>query len=208
MTTSFLKISDAGWPIIIAAAIALFGALISAIIALSISRRATYLTSVTAERSKWIDKLRANISELAGLCSYLKYKTVLAPNYFESPDYDEVFRQIEKLAAMTRLQLNPNGPIDSNILEIVEDIASLSQQRTDYRFYAAQWLLIRHSQWLLKEEWEKVKSEAAGTGRRVAAAIKRWRRLRAYRIFCAGDGSLTRLSRAAEDAERSGVDES
>jgi hypothetical protein len=190
-------ITETGGPIIIAALIALFGALISAIIALSISRRASYLSSVTAERSKWIDKLRANISELAGLCTYLDYKTgsVLASNYFESPEYDEMLRQIEKLSALIRLQLNPEGLIDRNIIEIVEGIVGISINRADFRFYTARWLLIRHSQWLLKEEWETVKSEAAGSVRRLAAAVKRWRRERAYESFCTGDGSLADLYR-------------
>jgi len=199
MNALFARISGTGWPIIIAALIALFGALTSAIIALSISRRSAYLTSVTAERSKWIDKLRINIAELSGLCSYLNYKSVMISNYWETSEYDEMLRQIEKLEALIRLQLNPRGLIDQNIISIVQVIARLAQNRTDNRFYDAQWLLILHSQWLLKEEWETVKSEAAGSVRRIAAAIKRWRRERAYRSFCTDEGSLAPLKEQASN---------
>ncbi len=43
---------DGGTPVIIGAAIALVGALVSALIAWAISRRTAYLNSVTVERSK------------------------------------------------------------------------------------------------------------------------------------------------------------
>jgi hypothetical protein len=72
MNALLIKIGESGLPIVIAAIIAFFGAMISTIIALSIARRNTYLKAVTAERSKWIDKLRNNISEFASylcLCS-------------------------------------------------------------------------------------------------------------------------------------------
>ncbi len=55
-------------------------------------------------------------------------------------------------------------------------------------------LLIRHAQWLLKEEWEKVKSESGGVLRRLFAYGASQRRLREYAAFCQSDlGRLTKV---------------
>jgi hypothetical protein len=186
---------DGGAPVIIGAAIALVGALVSALIAWAISRRTAYLNSVTVERSKWIDKLRMNLAELAGLCAYLHYKNSTSSGYQETPEHDEILHQIEKVGALIRLQLNPEGVIEQNIIEIVEGIARLAEKRKDFRVFTAHWLLIRHAQWLLKEEWETVKSEAAGSLRRIGAAVKRRRRAKAYQVFCTDDGSLAPLDK-------------
>jgi hypothetical protein len=53
--------------------------------------------------------------------------------------------------------------------------------------------LIKHFQWLLKAEWEKVKSETKGTILRVWAVINAHRHLCRYRAFCEGEGSLAKL---------------
>jgi hypothetical protein len=71
--------------------------------------------------------------------------------------------------------------------------------------FSAHWLLIGHSQWLLKEEWETVKFEAAGWCRRFILIVKRWRRAWAYRVFCRDDGSLAIL---AVDADKLALTES
>jgi hypothetical protein len=190
-----MNITNAGWPVIIAAVIAFLGVVISATISLSISRRASYLTSVTAERSKWIDKLRNNIADLLGLCAFMYYKRTYDTSfkYGQSPDPDELRQKVETLVATIRLQLNPEGTIDQNMIEILKHIVFLADRGKNAGF-VAQWLLTRHSQWLLKEEWETVKSEAAGWWRRRGIAVKRRQRARAYGVFCGGEGSLKELT--------------
>jgi len=181
--------------------------MVSAIIALSIARRNTYLTTVTAERSKWIDKLRNNISEFAAICAYVQQRYFMdkisygslsdaPPKFRNSPEHDELMRKLENLEALIQLQLNPRGTIDRNILTVIQRIRHLAVQG-DSLVFSAHWLLIGHSQWLLKEEWETVKFEAAGWSRRLILIVKRWRRARAYRAFCRDDGSLAIL--AADD---------
>ncbi len=96
---------------------------------------------------------------------------------------------------LIRLQLNPEGVVEQNIIEIVEGIARLAEKRKDFRVFTAHWLLIRHAQWLLKEEWATVKSEAAGLLRRIGAAVKRRQRAKAYQVFCTDDGSLAPLDK-------------
>jgi hypothetical protein len=191
-----MNITDGGWPVIIAAGIAVVGVIISATISAFISRRASYLTSVTAERSKWIDKLRTNIAELLGLCAFIHYNRPpdTSLSYLQqSPEGDELRRKVETLVATIRLQLNPEGKIDQNIIEILQHIVFLADRGKNAGF-SAQWLLTRHSQWLLKEEWETVKWEAAGCRRRVVIAVNRRQRERAYRAFCEDKGSLRELA--------------
>ena len=106
---------------------------------------------------------------------------------------DELRQKVETLVATIRLQLNPEGNIDKNIIGILQHIVFLAD-RGKPAVFSAQGLLTRHSQWLLKEEWETVKSEAAGWWRRGGIAVKRRQRERAYRVFCEGEGSLNELA--------------
>lgn len=205
MDALLTKIGESGLPIVIAAIIAFLAATVSAIFALSIARRNTYLTTVTTERSKWIDKLRTNISEFAAICAYLQNKCFMdkynpipmsgvpSPKFDKSPEYDDLMRKLENLQAVIQLQLNPRGKIDKNILAVVQRIKHLAVQG-DSTVFSAHWLLIGHSQWLLKEEWETVKFEAAGWCRRFILIVKRWRRAWKYRDFCRYDGSLETLA--------------
>jgi hypothetical protein len=102
-----VTIPEAGWPVIIASVIAFVGVICSAIISFAVARRANYLTSVTAERSKWLDKLRTNIAELAALCVFEHYKRRTGDRmaYVHSSEYDEILQRIETLEATIRLQL-------------------------------------------------------------------------------------------------------
>jgi hypothetical protein len=193
-----MTIPEAGWPGVIAAAIALLGVVFAALISFSVSRRASYLTSVTAERAKWIDKLRTNIAELAALCviEHYKYTQVGGDRtaYDRSSEHAASLQRIETLAATIRLQLNPQASIDQNIIQILDHFYHFAE-RGDYRVFDAHWLIIRHSQWLLKEEWETVKYEASGWIRRCLLTMNRRRRERDYRDFCSNEGSLTEIKR-------------
>lgn len=157
-------------PTIIVAFIALSGVLISAFVAFITGRRSVYISSVTAERSKWIDKLRGNIADLVGVCAEIQTH---APENDEArnnrsveekkADKERRYRA-DKLVALITLQLNPNeeSGIDGNLIVHMKKLCQAAekangQYRTEERRF------VRHCQYLLKEEWEKVKSEARGT---------------------------------------------
>jgi hypothetical protein len=76
----------------------------------------------------------------------------------------------------------------------------------EFRVFEAHWLLIRHSQWLLKEEWETVESEASGGLRRALVAVGRWRHARAYRAFCAEEGSLASVETEVDSTAKGNGD--
>ena len=93
---------------IIALAGVLISATISALIAFVTSRKALYVNAVTVERSKWIEKLRANLAKYSGLAHSLFYKAK-SENWTEgnvSPEYYELLRQLQDLRSLLKLQLN------------------------------------------------------------------------------------------------------
>jgi len=149
--------------------IALSGVLISAIIggliAFVTSRRALYINSVTVERSKWIEKLRTNLSEYPSIAHAVFYEASKAINHDGplnlSTEYFLLLRELQKMKSLLKLQLNPNGMIDRNIILIIDRIYDLARASTfGPELAGAELLLVLHAQFLLKAEWEKVKSEA------------------------------------------------
>jgi hypothetical protein len=150
------------------------------------SRRTIYVNAVTAERSKWIEKLRQNIAEFAGLTHYWVASKVEDRSLERQSDESEsILRQLDKLRMLIRLQLNPQGEIDQRILRLITDIPNLTHHPETELLVMAEEQLIAHAQWLLKAEWEKVKVESGGM---IAQLLRPWRDaryLRRYRRFCA-----------------------
>jgi hypothetical protein len=179
--TQFLHKTDA---VILSAAIAALGVVVSVVVSALISRRTNYLNVVTAERSKWIEKLRNNLANYSALAQAVSYQS-RAGDFEEitSPEFLKLLREIRDTRSQLKLQLNPRGEIDQNIILVVDRIYDLCRDSTvGRRLDAAERLLILHSQWLLKAEWDKVKAEASWS-------IFGWRklretmRLREYRKF-------------------------
>lgn len=173
---------------ILAAIAATFGALAS----LLVSGRTVYINSVTAERSRWIEKLRGNIGKLSTALIYL-HLSIKAKELDDSSKDRLQAKTVELLEAISELglQLNPNGLIDGNVLRIVELIINAVEDQK--RLDEAHTLLMTHSRWLLKEEWEKVKAEASGPVSKLWWRYKRFLRLRSYRKYAANEGNIKRV---------------
>lgn len=162
---------------IVVAFIALCGVLITALVAYTASKRSAYISAVTAERSKWIDKLRGNIADLLGICSAISME--------EHVRYSPHHQQADRLIALITLQLNPNDEsgIDQNLIVHMKRLVDSAQGR-GLPFQIEEKRFVRHCQFLLKEEWEKVKSEAkgvvmsflTGSGRRMKRRHDRYRK--------------------------------
>jgi len=171
-----------------AAMIAFLGAVISvfvsAFISLLVSRRSAYINAVTAERSKWIDKLRENIADLFGAGGALRIIPRLSSN--EARIQRE---KLDRLIALITMQLNPKGRIDANMITLLALFPARAEDNAaDYRALEA--AFVRHSQFLLKEEWETVKREAMGLLAKPWWYGKRWKRRRDYKAFCRLPASL------------------
>jgi len=133
-----------------------------------IAGRNVYINSITAERSKWLDKLRVNLSAYYSLSASVAYRQRTFPSIADSDiqkkQISDRFVDLERLeerASLLRLQLNPKGKIDGNVLAIIEHLQA-HQDREGDEVSASRELLVSHAQWLLKAEWEKVKWEAGG----------------------------------------------
>ncbi len=175
---------------IVAAAIALIGVVVSAFVAFTVSKRSTYITAVTAERSKWIDKLRGNIADLLGICGAIH----LSSSDKTSEKALAKRQDADRLIALITLQLNPSDKsgIDQNLIKLLRQLVEASE-KNDGRYRTFEACFVRHAQFLLKEEWEKVKSEAKGwmlalfTG----AGCRSRKRARRYAEFCGAEKSTS-----------------
>lgn len=96
---------------VIAAGVSLAVAVLAAVIQM----RNNYLQAVTAERSKWIDKLRTNIAALSGMIRTFSYKNLSGAIAFNSPEYISSLDEINKMVSLIKLQLNPNGTVDQKL---------------------------------------------------------------------------------------------
>lgn len=185
--TTWVRQNPAAATTIGGAFIALCGVAISALVALMTARRSVYISSVTAERSKWIEKLRSNISDLLGLCSAIQLFRISGhSSEQEQQENIERLHQADRLVALITLQLNPsdeNG-IDGNLVNHLNAIVEKADKEgSSYRDEERKF--IRHSQFMLKEEWEKVKAEARGPLMSFLSLnfCKRMRRRENYRKF-------------------------
>lgn len=140
-----------------AATIALCGVIFSAFSAFVTGRSSIYISSVTAERSKWIEKLRSNIAELLQVCAAISNESG------RSQTYDEKRNKADGLISLISLQLNPAdaGGIDKNLIKHLRVLVTAAEKPGD-EFRKEEKTFVRNSQFMLKEEWEKVKSEARG----------------------------------------------
>jgi hypothetical protein len=127
----------------ISAVIAVSGVIVSALVSALISRRTNYLNAVTVERSKWIEKLRNNISDCVGTLGYLYYQTSLDYEFDIDPERNELVEKTEVIIAVIKLQLNPNAQIDRNIIALLGVLPFLAE-KPDEKYRAAEQLLIRH----------------------------------------------------------------
>jgi HAMP domain-containing protein len=168
---------------ILVAVIALVAAVVSAFVSFLISRRSIYINSVTVERSKWIGELRANIASLSGEVRNINQRLIDNRAFDRSDEFSSSAQKIYRLSALIRLQLNPFNEIDANLLSIIDEFTDSFNSPTDFRWASQDYLLIAHAQWLLKAEWEKVKSEAAGLPRKPWLWFKSKLYMRRYRKF-------------------------
>jgi hypothetical protein len=170
----------------------IISAILSALIAFVTSRKALYVNAVTVERSKWIEKLRNNIATYSAAAHGLFYKAKTEDwEKGASPEYFAQLRQLQDLKSQLKLRLNPRGEIDANIIKLVDRLYHLARKWTvGLELEVTEHLLIEHAQWLLKAEWEKVKTEARGPLSHLIAKRRERRHLAEYREVAKGHGSF------------------
>jgi hypothetical protein len=129
---------------------------------LYINKKTIFINTVTAERIKWIGKLRENISAFCGLSYHWVFTGI--ENQEKS---NELIKEIDRLRVMIKLQLNPNGTLDIRLMSLIDEIVRLSVPKgipnlgeIRANFEAKVNEMIQTGQLLLKAEWEKAKEES------------------------------------------------
>ena len=110
-----------------------------------LSRRTAFINTVTAERVKWIDKLRENISTFCGLIY-----TWQASSLEGKPESLDFEKQVDRLRHLIRLQLNPAGTHDIEIERLLVAIPQLTDKTKVDELHSALKDLVLVSQKLLK----------------------------------------------------------
>jgi len=123
-----------------------------------LKRKASFVDTVTNERIKWIERLRHNISDFCGTSHTLSYLDLE-----NTPEDHELYKEVDKLRYLIRLQLNPDGEHDKVIEQLILEIPDLLHQSKKAELKHALTDLVEVTQKLLKQEWDKVKLEANHT---------------------------------------------
>ncbi|RXT29856.1 hypothetical protein B5P46_01975 [Rhizobium leguminosarum] len=175
---------------------ALIAATVSAIVSYVVSRRSVYINAVTAERSKWIEALRGNVSAFSGAADRLSALRSGA-TAIDSKEWATHAGELHSLLSELTLRLNPSEPEARNLLRCAKRLEAATRLHSPASVILADEIMIRHAQWVLKAEWERVKQEASGPLQAPFFWFRRSRRRHAYQRFLAGPGSLSRLDQIA-----------
>jgi|SRR5579859_7712819 len=123
------------------------------------TRESRFINTVTAERVKWMQELRSNISKFCG--ATFSWAAIYAGKPSStSTEAVELLKDIDRLGFLIRLQLNPKEEPDQQVEAIIKKIPQLIEQPKLHQLTASLEELTTVTQVLLKKEWEKVKKEA------------------------------------------------
>lgn len=122
----------------------------------SATKKADFIKTVTNERVKWIENLRQNVSRFTGKIRYFARNS----NTIDPKKAHDIVEEILTLSYLIRLQLNPKEEPDAEIERLAEKMPGLlSREKMDELGVSLDRLLVL-TQGLLKNEWEKIKTEA------------------------------------------------
>ena len=119
------------------------------------NKRTTFINTVTSQRIKWIEQLRLDIGAFCGLTYHWSHTDIEG-----KPSEAEILKEVDRLRHVIRLRLNPKGEHDRAIEALIEEIPRYTDPSQQKELSAALERLVRVSQALLKEEWDKVKRES------------------------------------------------
>lgn len=121
-----------------------------------INKRTTYINSVTAERVKWINALRDNVSKFIGLT----YNWVIGDVVEGSDESKAMLKEIDQLRILIQLQLNPDEDLGREIISWIAKASEHTHESQKEQLKEVLRGMVSDVQKLLKEEWDKVKNEA------------------------------------------------
>lgn len=119
------------------------------------NKRTTFINTVTSQRIKWIEQLRQDIGAFCGLTYHWSHTDLEG-----KPSEGDLLKEVDRLRHVIRLRLNPKGEHDRAIEALIEEIPRYTDPSRQEELTAALERLVRVSQALLKEEWDRVKRES------------------------------------------------
>jgi hypothetical protein len=158
-----------------------------------VAHRSVYINAVTAERSKWIEAMRATISSYSGLAGKMSARQQQDPKYQKSAEFATDGELLQKLLSDLTLRLNPTEREARDLLRVARKLDQAVRVHRPVDYTLVNEIMIRHAQWVTKAEWEQVKREASGLLAGPYFLFRKWRRGRAYAAFLKRDGSLEQL---------------
>lgn len=119
------------------------------------TRKASFINTVTAQRVKWLEKMRQDVAKFVGLTHHWAMAS------FEGTSTDSaVLQEIDRLKYVIRLRLNPDDTPDRKIAALIKRIPELTDQSQIHELLRELDNLTTITQEMLKAEWEKVKAES------------------------------------------------
>lgn len=119
------------------------------------SKKTSFINTVTAERVKWLQSVRKNISSFCGLT----YNWSVS-NQEGTDTGNKQIQEIDKLRHLIQLQLNPDDDNDKKIVELLKTAITQTHPSQTEQLKSTLDDLIKATQRMLKDEWDKVKAES------------------------------------------------
>ena len=117
------------------------------------SKRTIFINTVTSQRIKWVEQLRLDLGAFSGHVYHW-----CATEISDEGEGRKIVAEIDRLRYVIRLRLNPEGTRDQEITQLIESISPATHDSEKIKAILEK--LTVATQALLKEEWEKVKSES------------------------------------------------
>ena len=157
-----------------------------------VASRSVYINSVTAERSKWIDALRKSLADYSAAAE----RVISRRNdnkYEHSAEWATDIQSMRTHLSSLKMRLNPREAMAQNLIDAARKVDQAARLHRWTDVDLASEIMVRHGQWVLKFEWNRVKLEAAS-----GAEKRRLKKAEAelekdYGEFLKNDGSLERL---------------
>ncbi len=149
------------WPQIITALAAVLSAVVGPVAAYFIARKQIRANLVSANRQKWIDAIRDDVSEF--LTVWDKFSGLLTKRskegYFDNDkDINEFFEshyRMEFLFTRIKLRLNPGDRNHNTLLEMIEALMKSERSGSGLELPNR---IVDWTQHILKAEWDRLKS--------------------------------------------------
>lgn len=145
---------------IISAATALVAVVVGPLVSIYVMRRQIHASVVSANRQKWIDNLRDQLTELITGIRFLGLHRSL--DHIDDEGFVERFQKLVLVETKVNLLLNPieedHSALSKTIRQAIEKIFAGDEKEKRTRVKELSDSIVTQSQAILKREWQRVKS--------------------------------------------------